>query len=102
MVIKQAGPRSELYAYSPNNEMIAIQHGGLEGLLGKGYLGQPSIYPHEPHWPVASIWSSQIFRSNEEYFSQFIKDCQGTGAHTKIVWECGTEKIFEWEKLSES
>ena len=102
MKIKQFGPRTELYAFSLTYHPVLIEHCSLSKFLAKGYLGQSSFYPHEVAWPVASIWSSKKFHTDEEAYEEFLKDCAGTGAHTKITWESNgkkIEKIFEWEYL---
>ena len=102
MKIKQFGCRTELYAFSLTYHPVVIEHCSLGKFLAKGYVGKSSFYPHEIAWPVATIWSSKKFHTDEEAYEEFLKDCEGTGAHTKIIWESnGTniEKIFKWEKL---
>lgn len=100
--IKQFGSRSDIFAYALKQTSVIIQHGKLEGILGKGYLGQPSLFPHEAHWPIVSMLSSKRFDNDEEAILEFINDCKGTGAHTKIIWEENDktlEHVFEWDRL---
>ena len=102
MKIKQAGARTDLYAFSLTYQPFMIEHCGLEKFSKKGYITHSSRYPHETPWPVATVWSNKKFHTNDEAYEEFLKDCGNIGAYSIIIWELNGKKInkvFEWKNL---